>query len=207
VEFSRMKDDESMQLLRANMREWNVKSDELLKLKCRLEHLPLALVQAAAFMEGNSSTVGQYSQLLDKGDKNVVDLLSEELDTVGRDSQGVPHAVTEARILSFKQIQYQTPFAAELLSLMSFFDRQTVVMEFLGYYSERQSQGKCGEISLEKALGIRRAFSFVTMVRDQSLDVHRLVQVVTRKWLAREGETGYFAGQALLAVSHIFPMP
>jgi len=35
--------------------------------------------------------------------------------------------------------------------------------------------------------------------------MHRLVHLVTRQWLANKGTICYFAGQALLAVSHHYP--
>ncbi|KAK0728340.1 hypothetical protein B0T26DRAFT_800118 [Lasiosphaeria miniovina] len=67
------------------------------------DHLPLALVQAAAFIEANTITVGEYLRLLDKGDRRLVDLLGEEFETVGRDLE-TPRAVAETWILSFEQI-------------------------------------------------------------------------------------------------------
>ena len=204
IEIDTMNDNESEQLLRANLEGQGAASSELLALSSRLEHLPLALVQAAAFIEENSITVSEYLYLLDKSDQDLVDLLSEEFETVGRDSE-TPRAVAETWILSFDQIQQQNAFAGELLSLMSFFDRQAIPREFLTYYSEQQPQGDRREMQLQKALGVLKAFSFVTTGKDQSLDVHRLVQLVSRKWLAREKRTKHFTELALLAVSHAYP--
>ena len=41
-----------------------------------MEHLSLALVQAAAFMQEKSVSINRYLGLLDKSDQNLVDLLS-----------------------------------------------------------------------------------------------------------------------------------
>lgn len=49
-----------------------------------------------------------------------------------------------------------------------------------------------------------KAFSFVTAGQDQSLNVHRLVQLVSRKWPVGEKKTKHFAGQALSRVSHAY---
>ena len=145
----------------------------------------------------------EYLHLLDKGDQDLVNLLSEEFEAVGRDSRA-PRAVAETWILSFDQIQQQTAFAGELLSLMSFFDRQAIPTEFLTYYREQQPQGDRGEIQLQKALGILKAFSFVTTGKDQSLNVHRLVS-----WYRESGLQGrrikHFTDQALLTVSYAYP--
>jgi hypothetical protein len=184
--------------------ERNVTSDELLALSHRLEYLPLALVQAAAFIEANTMAVNKYLYLLDKSDQDLVGLLSEEFETVRRDSK-TPRAVVEIWIILLKQIQLQNIFAGELLSLISFFNRQAVPAEFLAYYGEQQDHEERGEMQLEKALGVLKAFSFVAAGKDQSLDIYRLVQLVSRKWLAREKIMKHFAGHALLAVSHAYP--
>ncbi|KAL2195759.1 hypothetical protein P885DRAFT_70379 [Corynascus similis CBS 632.67] len=122
---------------------------EFSTLSTRLEHLPLALVQATAFIREN-------------GDQNLIDLLGEEFETEGRDSE-TPHA-----------IQRQNPFAGELLSIMSLFDRHAIPLEFLSQYK------------LTKALGILKAFCFVTEDKGHGFDMHRLIQLVTQTWLSRK---------------------
>jgi tetratricopeptide (TPR) repeat protein len=205
IEVGRMDDDETAQLLRARLGEIDAASDESSALSSRLEHLPLALVQAAAFIQENSITIGQYLRLLDKSDQHIVDLLSEQFETVGRDSE-TPRAVAEAWILSFEQIQRQTPFAGELLSLMSLLDRQAIPLEFLSHYSERQpDQEARGEVQLTKALGVLKAFSFITEDQGHWFDMHRLVQLVTQRWLDRKGTMRQFAEQTLSVVSQAYP--
>ncbi|KAJ6788122.1 hypothetical protein PWT90_07397 [Aphanocladium album] len=207
IEVNKMDDAEAIRLLRASLEDRdNAPGDEeLLTLARRLEHLPLALVQAAAFIEANTMAIGGYIHLLEKSDQDQVDLLSEEFETVGRDSEA-PRAVAETWILSFLQIQRQNPFASELFSLMSFFDRQAIPIVFLEYYTEQQDQEGYREIQLQKTLGILKAFSFVTEGQEQSLDIHRLVQLISRKWLAREKKLEYFANQALLVISQAYPV-
>jgi hypothetical protein len=63
-----------------------------------------------------------------------------------------------------------------------------------------------GLLELEKALSILKAFSFVSKGQvDESLSVHRLIQLVVRKWLIENGTSQEFAGKALLAVSDLYP--
>lgn len=66
-----------------NLGDLKVASGELLASSSRLEHLPLALVQAAAFIEVNTLAAGEYLELLVRNDQNLVGTLSEEFDTVG----------------------------------------------------------------------------------------------------------------------------
>jgi hypothetical protein len=205
IEVKKMDESESRQLLQEKLEDENLDLDDLSMLLSRLEHLPLALAQAAAFIQEKTISISDYLQLLNKSDQNRVDLLSEEFEAVGRDSEA-PRAVAETWILSFEQIQRQNAFAAELLSLMSLFDRQAIPIEFLSHYEEQhQHNGPRGEIQLTKALGVLKAFSFVVERKGRSLDMHRLVQLVTQKWLNENGKTKHFAGQALLVVSKLYP--
>ncbi|KAK4243173.1 kinesin light chain 3 [Corynascus novoguineensis] len=204
IEVMKMDEDEADQLLRAHLDGISVASSESFALSSRLEHLPLALVQAVAFIQENTIAVGKYLELLDNSDQDLVALLSEEFETNGRDSE-TPRAVAETWILSFEQIQRQNAFAGELLSLMSLFDRQAVPLEFLSRYSEQQGQEQRGEMQLTKALGVLKAFSFVTEDQSHGFDMHRLVQLVTQRWLARKGTIRQFGEQALLVASQAFP--
>jgi tetratricopeptide (TPR) repeat protein len=205
IEIRQMDEDESDQLLRTKLEDEELDHEELQMLSSRLEYLPLALVQAAAFIQENSITVSEYVRLLGQSDQQLVDLLSEEFETVGRDSE-TSRAVTETWILSFEQIQRQNVFAGELLSLMSLFDRQAIPSVFLSHYSkQQQGQEPRGEMQLTKALGVLKAFSFVTEDKGQGFDMHRLVQLVTRKWLVNKGTMHHFATQAISTVSHNYP--
>ncbi|KAF6829743.1 kinesin light chain [Colletotrichum musicola] len=221
IELDTMNDQESQQLLRAGLGGWasDLDTQETNDLASRLEHLPLALAQAAAFMEANTMGVGEYLEMLRDSDQTVVDLLGEDFETVGRD-RSAPRAVAETWMVSFEQIKKQSPLAAELLSLMSFFDRQAIPVEFLvsnstqgldekgkemwlhgiidnykpwisvGFSDKSKQPTAKGwswrEARVKKALGILKAFSFVTAGADLSLSVHRLVRLVTRKWLERD---------------------
>ncbi|KAL2142256.1 hypothetical protein VTI28DRAFT_1393 [Corynascus sepedonium] len=177
IEVGFMDDGETNQLLRAHLDGISAAPGEFSTLSSRLEHLPLALVQAAAFIQENSIDVRKYLELLDSSDQNLINLLSEESETEGRDSE-TPRAVAETWFLSFEQIQRQDVFARP---------------------------GGQGEMQLTKALGVLKAFSLVAEEKDHGLDMHRLVQLVTQKWLAKEGRMEHFAGQALLTVSHCYP--
>ncbi|KAM0425245.1 hypothetical protein ACHAPT_009562 [Fusarium lateritium] len=204
IEVNKMNENESVQLLVRVLEGIDEDPKDLLRLSSRLEYLPLALVQASAFIQENSTTVNKYLELLDESEKGLVDLLSEDFETAGRDSE-TPRAVTETWILSFRQIERQYPFAAELLSLMSLFDRQAIPMDFLEFYSEEKQGESKGAMQLVKALGILKAFSFISAEKRGDHNMHRLVQLVTRAWLHRNGTKGEFARWALLAVSDSYP--
>ncbi len=205
IEVGKMDKSETDQLLRAHLDGITVTSSESSTLSSRLEHLPLALVQAAAFIQENAITVGKYLEILESSDQDLVDLLSEEFETDRRVSE-TPRAVANTWILSFEQIQRQNAFAGELLSLMSLLDRQAIPLDFLSRYSkQQQDQEARGEMQLTKALGVLKAFSFVTEDQGHGFDMHCLVQLVTQMWLAKKGTIRQFGEQALLVVSQAYP--
>ncbi|KAK4220484.1 nucleoside phosphorylase domain-containing protein [Podospora fimiseda] len=161
IEVGKMDQGESTQLLQEILDSEGLDPEDLSTLSSRLEHLPLALVQAAAFIHEKTISVKRYLQLLNESDQNFVDLLSNEFETVGRDSEA-PRAVAETWILSFEQIRRQNIFASELLSLMSLFNRQGIPHEFLSDYAKQKQELELrGEMQLVEALGVLKAFSFI----------------------------------------------
>ncbi|KAK4245726.1 hypothetical protein C7999DRAFT_42748 [Corynascus novoguineensis] len=179
IKVGELNDEETVELLRTRLDGIDATPGDLSALSSRLEHLPLALVQGAAFIQENDLTIDQYFRLLDNSDQHLVDLLSEEFKTEGRDSE-TPRAVAETWILSFEQIQRQNALAGKLLSLMS-------------------------EMELTKAVGVLKAFCFIVGDEGRGFDIRRLVQLVTQKWLGRKGMMRSFATKALLVVSQAYP--
>ncbi|KAF5669914.1 kinesin light chain [Fusarium denticulatum] len=208
IEINKMTDGEADLLMRTILEDDGISIEETSLLTTRLEHLPLALAQAAAFIQENTISISRYIQLLDESDVALLDRLSEPFETVGRDSD-TPHAVTATWIISFEQIEKQDRFTGEVLSLVSLLDRQAIPREFIVYYWQRNRVSEVSRSSQEarvtKALGTLKAFCFISEAKDESLDMHRLVQVVARKWLTIKGKMAEFAQQALRTVSSAFP--
>ncbi|KAG7406905.1 Protein SERAC1 [Fusarium oxysporum f. sp. rapae] len=205
IEVGQMSDQEACQLLRQGIHQEDESEKDLLQLSSRLEFLPLALVQAAAFIQENSITANDYLKLLDGSENDLVDLLNEEFETVGRDAD-TPHAVAQTWMLSFQQIERQYPFASELLSLMCLFDRQKIPLDFVDFHAkENLPAGSNIKMQLVKALGILKAFCFIRAEKGGHHSMHRLIQLVTRTWLVRKGSIAEFARHAFSAVSDFYP--
>lgn len=215
IKVGPMNQAESSQLIQKRLEYDDLDLNHLSLLTDRLEYLPLALVQATAFIQENSLTVIKYLQLLNQSDNNLVELLSQPFEEEGRDSS-IPNAVTATWIVSFKQIKEQCPHAGDLLSLVSFFDQQRIPKMFLSHpikqrpcqeeHQQEQDDQTKRLLELEKALGILKAFSFVSEGKDdENIDMHRLIRLVMRKWLITEGKFREWAGKALLTVSALYP--
>ncbi|KAI0191514.1 hypothetical protein EV127DRAFT_428547 [Xylaria flabelliformis] len=203
--INKMNDAECSQLLRASLDDNLTATEEFSTLARRLEQLPLALAQASAFIQENTITVERYIRLLDQGDHNFVSLLSEEFATIGRDSD-TPHAVAATWILSFEQIEQQNPLACELLLLISLFDRQAIPMEFLSDFLEvYHNEPPIEDIELTRAIGVLKAYSLINEENNESLTLHRLIHLVTQKWLATKETMRQFAEKAIVTVSRCYP--
>ncbi|RBR10790.1 uncharacterized protein FIESC28_09321 [Fusarium coffeatum] len=72
IKVDEMQDDEAEALLRTRLPEQDYKPGELFALASRLEKLPLALVQAAAFMKAQSMSTSRYLEQLKKGDRHLM---------------------------------------------------------------------------------------------------------------------------------------
>ncbi|VUC33070.1 unnamed protein product [Clonostachys rosea] len=175
--------------------------ESISKVSDKLGFIPLALVQAAAFIKENSISVDEYLGLLDE---EMIKLLEEDFETVGRDEESL-HAVAATWMISYQQIQKRDPLAGQLLSLMTFFDRQEIPRLFLLNYYKRHHDGKDGVLEVTKAIGRLQSFCLITEERGRSINIHRLVQLTTRRWLTNQHCEGDFEREAISTVSEMFP--
>ncbi|KAK1730085.1 uncharacterized protein BDZ83DRAFT_567105, partial [Colletotrichum acutatum] len=195
LEVGPMSDGESVQMIREITGDSSLSMDAFTVLSNRLENLPLAIAQAAAFMHENCMSLDKYLDILNKSNSVEVQLLGGNFEAVGRDAD-VPHAVTATWVVSFEHIKEKNPLAADILSMMAFFDRQAIQRQFITIYMYLERDGAYS-ILLEQALGILKAFSFIKENKDGTLCMHRLVQLATADWLKRKGSARRFFGRAL----------
>jgi tetratricopeptide (TPR) repeat protein len=165
----------------------------------RLENLPLAITQAIAFISEYGIDVAKYLDLLTKSEAETIKLLSTNLEDGRRYSQ-IPHSVVNTWRLSFDLIKEREPLASELLSVMSFLDRQSIPRQLL---LGEEDDG----VDFTKALAPLKAFRFImTDKSGQGFAMHGLVQLSTKVWLAAHGETKVYEERALATVSKSFPL-
>ena len=197
VDVSTMTDEEAECLIRSALTDDNSTDSEIHQLANVLGHLPLALAQAAAFMHENVISVNEYIELYNESDETQMDLLSESFETLGRDSD-VPNAVTTTFIVSINQIKERDPKAIDILCLVAFVDQHDIPKSLI--------QGKVKRsIDLTKSLGTLKAFSLVTASAQGNFSLHRLVQLVMRKWLIIEDKFKDQATQAMDIIAGLFP--
>ena len=190
ITISEMSVSESKRLLVENLEEGSYGDHDLTELVEVLENLPLALVQAAAFIGERSLVISEYLQMYDGRDTCKIRLLSENFEDEERhpDSKK-PVATTWA--ISFEQIRKNDHQAAGLLALMSVLDRQAIPKSLLSSDKE--------EVVLEKALGTLKAYSLITPEQNrEAFSIHRLVYLATRNWLGMSQKLDSWTGSALV---------
>lgn len=179
--------------------------DELTKL---LNHFPLAIVQAASFIRGNGITVETYLQRYSENKHDALEIFGHghEWD----DSE----AVTTTWMISFKQLQANSQYAADLLAVMAFLDSSEIPESLLrGIDPSKtplQFEGACGEL---------KAFSFIseTAIRTSTsssanstslskwFNIQPIVQLVMQQWLKKHNQATKWSDAALVAVSKALP--
>jgi tetratricopeptide (TPR) repeat protein len=163
-----------------------------------LGYLPLAITQAAAFINENSITVRDYLEAFNADDTELQYLLSQDLGDSRRHFE-TQNSIIKTWKLSFNQISRQQPRAAELLSLMSVLDRQGIPKALLRNDNDRG-------VDFTTALGTLQAFSLISIERGgTNYEMHRLVQLSTQNWLDLQDTKNQYQDKALELLAERFP--
>ncbi|KAI4194623.1 MAG: hypothetical protein LQ350_007678 [Teloschistes chrysophthalmus] len=196
------------------------------ELVAALEHMPLAIVQSAACIRQRAPrySVRQYLDDFRISDSNKSSLLNYEGAQLRRDWQAKNSIIITWQI-SFEYVRRKWPSAADLLSLMSFFDRQGIP-DFL-VRNRAQAGGGCGsscgsqsqsqsqhqrhrhldneDDGFEHDVQVLRDYSFISCDTDQTFEMHALVQLAMRKWLEANEQLETWKQQYIRSLSAAFP--
>jgi hypothetical protein len=92
--------------------------DVIAKLLDNLACLPLAIKQAAAYMNKNTMSVFDYLRLYESNNEDLIHLLSIEFEDQGRYRE-IKNPIASMWLISFRQISSHDPLAEEYLCFMS----------------------------------------------------------------------------------------
>jgi tetratricopeptide (TPR) repeat protein len=194
------------------------------KLLDELTCLPLAIAQAAAYLNINRMTITKYLRLLHRTEQDLVRLMSKEFRDDTRYKQSA-NAVATTWVVSFSQIREHDVAAADLLAFISCVEWKAIPRSLL---PEAQSDRQ-----MEEAIGTLCGYSFLTrrgggsggtqeseetetntgeekdtetqVEREEWYDIHRLVHLATRIWVKEHGNAGEVAEEAVRHVADVFP--
>jgi len=204
------------------------KGEDIGKLAEALEFIPLAIVQAAAYIRERAPrcSVEQYIEKFYKSDRAKISLLDYEAGQLRRDADAKNSIIITWQI-SFDHLLQVRPSAADLLSLMSFFDRQGIPESLIrkkgvmkgedggldaGDVNGEQSDSDDSESEssitdeFEDDILTLRNYSFVSVtIHANVFEMHRLVQLATRKWLEANGQAEQWKQQYVKNLAIEFP--
>ena len=181
-------------------------SGDVAELAAALEYMPLAIVQAAAYIVQTAPlfSVAEYLTEFKQSKRKRLRLLAHDDGQLRRDREA-KNAIAVTWLISFEYIKETQPSAAGLLSLMSFFDRQGIPKALLrpcSEWAEAQtqqieadhgsddesgddlSQSSAGDGEFRDAVAVLQNFCFVSVDTASTIfEMHALVQLATQKWL------------------------
>ncbi|KAI1827762.1 hypothetical protein F4861DRAFT_287006 [Xylaria intraflava] len=213
IEVGPMGQDDALTLFAAKLGS-QYDRDDAIKLVETLKGIPLAISQAAAYIQQTTPriSVAEYLNVFHKSEQKQD---GGAVQRVGDTS----NSVMTTWQMSFDHLRSTRPSATELLSLMSFFDRQGISASLLRPINKTQSPNLENHIKsagVGPDVSLNNAFDEdVTILRNYCLvdanevgdifEIHGLVQLSTRKWLAASGEAERFMKQYISRMAKAFP--
>ncbi|KAF2761280.1 HET-domain-containing protein [Pseudovirgaria hyperparasitica] len=162
-----------------------------------LTHLPLALSQAAAYLNSNDVSIATYLTLFQEQDDTAIELLSEEFEDQGR-YETARNPIAATWLISFERIRATDNLAAEYLSLMACLEHKDIPHSFLPAGPSKKKQ--------LDAIGTLTAYSFLMKTTSNTYNLHRLVHHATWKWLKDRDLSRGFTRKALERLDEVVPM-
>jgi tetratricopeptide (TPR) repeat protein len=205
LELNDMSKAEARQLLARRLTKQGLLDDEMAvdELLERLTYLPLAIVQAAAFINNNDISVSRYISLF-RHTSTESELFSERFEDPSRYRE-MDSTIAKTWHISFDQIRRQDPLAAEYLSFMACIDRVNIPQSLLppGGSLVRQA----------KALGTLTGYAFITerqrimqeLDQERFFDMHRLVHMTSIWWLDGHNERVTWSSRAVARLEELVP--
>ncbi|KAK4197446.1 putative kinesin light chain [Triangularia verruculosa] len=172
-------------------------SPDVEELLSELEYLPLAITQAAAYLNENQISVVEYLGLLRGTQQDMVSLMSREFRDKTR-YKGSQNAVATTWLVSFEQIRRSESAAADLLAFISRIQPKAIPRSLLPQCESREE--------MTRAIGTLCAYSFLNNRGENKVfDMHSLVHMATRVWVDQCGHTTQEAEKAIRHVRNVFP--
>ncbi|KAF5507555.1 Kinesin light chain [Colletotrichum aenigma] len=209
-----MEEKQALQLLQRKLGR-DVNEAVASRLIRTLECIPLAINQAAAYIHKRSPrvTVESYLEEFHNSEQRKGTLLRSDRGDIQR-YEGVSNSIVVTWQVTFEQIKREQPRAADLLSLMSYFQAQNIPEYMLHNYcsgniGSEESDDEHAETSsndFEDDLDVLRSYSLVTVTAMSGfLEMHSLAQFCTKVWISEYGFPDQWKTLFLQLASQHFP--
>lgn len=226
IEVKPMEKSEALELLQRKLLQPGNFQDAQILVE-ELELMPLAIVQAATYIRNRAPrySVSQYLRDFQRSDRDAAKLLKAEVGLLYRDWEA-NNSILVAWQISFDYIHHTKPSAADLLSLMSCFDRQGIPENVIQYRSpasdlsssefedhiidsiDEETSESDIDCDFEDDIATLRDYSFINIGENGTIfTMHRLVQLITRAWLKSHGKLGQWREKFVSILRKEFPTP
>jgi hypothetical protein len=198
VELQKMDGGEAADLLQSLVLRKELMNDTALtELLNELTNLPLAIVQAAAYLNKNQVSVAKYLSLLRGAEKDTVSLISREFHDSTRYA-GSQNAVATTWLVSFEQIRRFDRAAADLLSFILCIQPKAIPQSILPRPETEEE--------MVHAIGTLCGYAFLTRRGESnSFDMHSLVHAATKVWVKKQKLVEETEIRAIQHLGAIFP--
>jgi tetratricopeptide (TPR) repeat protein len=222
IEIKPLERSEALELLQRKLQQPG-EIQESRQLVEELELMPLAIVQAASYIRNRAPrcSVSQYLRDFQKSDREAIKLLKIEAGHLYRDWEAKSSILVTWQ-MSFDHIRQTKRSAADLLSLMSFFDRQGISENLLRVQLKSSDSSGFGGLNdssddmevygsdavddFEDDITTLRDFSFISVGKNSGFfTMHRLVQLSTYIWLKIHGQTELWKERFINSLYYRFP--
>ncbi|KAF1812000.1 hypothetical protein P152DRAFT_507770 [Eremomyces bilateralis CBS 781.70] len=211
-EVQAMDEAQGLQLLRNKLLQ-DALTDDTIDLLRALDYIPLAITQAAAYINRRARmTISKYLDEFRRNNNKRENLLNWDIDDIRRDDSASNSVVTTWQI-SFERIRKERPSAADLLSLMSFFNPQGIPESILRRHSRTVSRtvAKPGcedeaNNEFDEDFDTLQAYSLVSATTETDVcEMHALVQFCTRIWLSSFSDAEWWKQQFVQLMARELP--
>ncbi|KAF5616441.1 hypothetical protein F25303_13523 [Fusarium sp. NRRL 25303] len=162
-----------------------------------LTHLPLAITQAAAYLNVNQISLMEYLQLFENTDRDRIELLSAEFQDDTRYEQSQDPVAT-TWFISFNQIQKADELASRILMFLAYIEPKGVPQSML---PEGESQQQ-----LTRAIGTLCGYRFLDRRGSSKVfDMHSLVHMAIRSWVVENDSEKEQSNAAIARLRGVFP--
>ena len=201
VKLHQMHPQQATSVLERSLSQKDLMKDDaaVRELLDELTCLPLAITQAAAYLNRNQVSIAVYLRLLRGAEEDMVSLISREFHDNMR-YMGSQNAVATTWLVSFDQIRKFDPPAAELLSFISYIEPKAIPQSILPVLKSNEQ--------MVHALGTLCGYAFLgRRDQDDMFDMHSLVHVATRIWIEKHQLKQETETKAVQHLSTTFPSP
>jgi tetratricopeptide (TPR) repeat protein len=200
IELVKLQPDEANQLLThaLNRKEFLQETSVVTDFFEELDYVPLAITQAAAYLNINTNlSIAEYLRLIRGTDDDKAHLLSKEIRDHTRYEQS-SNAIARTWTVSFKQIQERDSAAADLLRFIACIEWKDIPHSILPAIRP--------EARMFEAIGTLSSYAFVSKRTDgMSYEMHRLVHLASWIWLRENGQLHDALLQVVAHLAAIFP--